>query len=85
MSADHSLQVMSRRPSMLPVAEVSHLVRCAMSFFESDRAAAWRCLNDASNLVGMSPGLWRRSVAAPHLSSLPASGHHQSPPASRPE
>jgi len=34
-----------------PTGEISHLVRRAMSYFETDRAAAWRCLNDASNLL----------------------------------
>lgn len=33
-------------------AEVTQLVRRAMSFFETDRAAAWRCLHDASSLLG---------------------------------
>jgi AraC family transcriptional regulator len=28
-----------------------HLVRRAMTFFESDREAAWRCLSDASRLL----------------------------------
>lgn len=31
---------------------VEHLVRQAMSFFETDRKAAWRCLSDASTLLG---------------------------------
>jgi AraC family transcriptional regulator len=31
---------------------VGHLVRQAMTFFETDRKTAWRCLNDASNLLG---------------------------------
>jgi AraC family transcriptional regulator len=31
---------------------VEHLVRQAMSFFDSDRKAAWRCLSDASTLLG---------------------------------
>lgn len=30
---------------------VGHLVRQAMTFFESDRKAAWRCLSDASRLL----------------------------------
>jgi AraC family transcriptional regulator len=30
---------------------VGHLVKQAMSFFETDRMAAWRCLNDASRLL----------------------------------
>ena len=32
---------------------VEHLVRQAMSFFETDRKAAWRCLTDASTLLGV--------------------------------
>src|SRR5260370_19710126 len=51
MSEEHSLQTMSRAQSAHPAAELSDLVRRAMSFFETDRAAAWRCLNDASNLL----------------------------------
>jgi AraC family transcriptional regulator len=31
---------------------VGHLVRQAMTFFETDRRAAWRCLSDASTLLG---------------------------------
>jgi AraC-like DNA-binding protein len=31
---------------------VEHLVRQAMSVFETDRKAAWRCLSDASTLLG---------------------------------
>lgn len=31
---------------------VGHLVRQAMTFFETDRQAAWRCLGDASMLLG---------------------------------
>ena len=31
---------------------VGHLVRQAMTFFETDRKAAWRCLSDASTLLG---------------------------------
>jgi AraC family transcriptional regulator len=31
---------------------VGHLVRQAMSYFETDRKAAWRCLSDASTLLG---------------------------------
>jgi AraC family transcriptional regulator len=31
---------------------VGHLVREAMTFFETDREAAWRCLSDASMLLG---------------------------------
>jgi|HubBroStandDraft_3_1064219.scaffolds.fasta_scaffold220988_1 AraC family transcriptional regulator len=31
---------------------VGHLVTQAMTFFETDRKAAWRCLSDASTLLG---------------------------------
>jgi AraC family transcriptional regulator len=31
---------------------VGHLVRQAMDSFETDRKTAWRCLSDASNLLG---------------------------------
>jgi AraC family transcriptional regulator len=33
-------------------AQLDHLVRRAITFFETDRAVAWRCLNDASTLLG---------------------------------
>jgi AraC family transcriptional regulator len=32
--------------------QVGHLVRQAMTCFETDRKAAWRCLSDASTLLG---------------------------------
>jgi AraC family transcriptional regulator len=52
MSENHLLHTMSGVQGTHPGTEVSHLVRRAMRFFETDRAAAWRCLNDASNLLG---------------------------------
>jgi len=55
MSEELSLQMMSRAVGTRPAAEVSHLVRRAMSFLQTDPAAAWRCLNDASNLLGAEP------------------------------
>lgn len=36
-----------------PTSEATHLVRRAMTFFDTDQAAAWRCLNDASTLLGI--------------------------------
>jgi AraC family transcriptional regulator len=36
-------------------ARVGHLVERAMTFFETDREAAWRCLRDASRLLGAEP------------------------------
>jgi len=75
MSEEHPLQMMSRAQSTHPAVEVSHLVRRAMSFFESDRAAAWRCLNDASNLLGREssePRIELRAAAdAPRRCGLP--------------
>jgi AraC family transcriptional regulator len=44
--------MMSWTQSTHPAAQVCYLVRRAMSCFESDRAAAWRCLADASKLLG---------------------------------
>lgn len=52
MSEMHSLQLMSRAECPHTAAPVSHLVRRAMNFFETDRAAMWRWLHDASNLLG---------------------------------
>jgi AraC family transcriptional regulator len=36
---------------------IGRLVRRAMLFLESDREVAWRCLNDASTLLGPPPGV----------------------------
>ena len=36
-------------------ARVGYLVRRAMTYFETDREAAWRCLSDASHLLGNEP------------------------------
>jgi AraC family transcriptional regulator len=52
MSKEHALQMESEGQARHPAAQVSNLVRRAMSFFETDRETAWRCLNDASNLLG---------------------------------
>jgi len=52
--AQHSSSYLNR--SLRSVASASmrvgHLVREAMTFFETDRKAAWRCLSDASTLLG---------------------------------
>ena len=42
----------SLRSVASPSMRVGHLVRQAMTFFETDRKAAWRCLTDASTLLG---------------------------------
>jgi len=52
MSEQHASQMKSQAQGRHSVAQVSDLVRRAMSYFETDRATAWRCLNDASNLLG---------------------------------
>jgi AraC family transcriptional regulator len=69
MSEEHSWQTMSPAQSSQPAAVINHLVRRAMSFFETDRAAAWRCLNDASNLLGRDssePSIQLQAVSDPH-------------------
>jgi AraC family transcriptional regulator len=43
-----SVQVLSTR--------VGHLVKQAMTHFDTDRRAAWRCLSDASTLLGTDVG-----------------------------
>jgi len=52
MSEQHALQIISGDPGAPRTASVGQLVRSAMRCFETDRAAAWRCLNDASSLLG---------------------------------
>jgi AraC family transcriptional regulator len=42
----------SRRSVASASIRVGHLVRQAMTLFETDRKAAWRCLSDASTLLG---------------------------------
>jgi AraC family transcriptional regulator len=51
---------------------VGHLVRQAMSFFETDRKAAWRCLSDASTLLGAD--LQDMGVNAPSVDKLQPGG-----------
>jgi AraC family transcriptional regulator len=50
---------------------VGDLVRQAMNFFETDRKAAWRCLSDASTLLG--PGT-RELGSAPNMDKLQPGG-----------
>jgi AraC family transcriptional regulator len=52
MRAEHCLRMVAPPHSANPTAQVSRLVKRAMSFFEIDPAAAWRCLTDASTLLG---------------------------------
>ncbi len=51
---------------------VGHLVRQAMAFFETDRKAAWRCLTDASTLLG--PDVEHLGVNAPSVDELQPGG-----------
>jgi AraC-like DNA-binding protein len=48
---------------------VGHLVTQAMTFFETDRKAAWRCLSDASTLLGSE--VQDRGVNAPSVDMQP--------------
>jgi AraC family transcriptional regulator len=51
---------------------VGHLVRQAMTCFETDRKAAWRCLSDASTLLGAD--LRESGVHAPGFNPLQPGG-----------
>jgi AraC family transcriptional regulator len=51
---------------------VGHLVREAMTFFETDRKAAWRCLSDASTLLGAD--VQALGVNAPNVDKLQPGG-----------
>src|ERR1700733_3294265 len=51
---------------------VGHLVRQAMAFFETDRKAAWRCLSDASTLLG--PDVQDPGVNTPSVDKLQPGG-----------
>jgi AraC-like DNA-binding protein len=71
MSEEHSLQMMPRAQSTHSAVEINHLVRRAMRLFETDRAAAWRCLNDASNLLGGESIEPRAAPDVPQRGGLP--------------
>src|ERR1700677_3028181 len=62
--------------SLRSVASVSirvgHLVRQAMHVFETDRKAAWRCLSDASTLLGADAQ--NLGVATPSVDKLQPGG-----------
>ena len=51
---------------------VEHLVRQAMSCFETDRKAAWRCLSVASTLLG--PDVQDLGINAPSVDKLQPGG-----------
>ena len=52
--------------------QVGHLVRQAMTYFETDRKAAWRCLSDASTLLGAE--VQDLGVNAPNVDKLQPGG-----------
>ena len=47
-------------------ARVGHLVKRAMTFFDTNREAAWRCLRDASTLLGSETDVSQDDAHAPH-------------------
>jgi AraC family transcriptional regulator len=52
--------------------QVGHLVRQAMTCFETDRKAAWRCLSDASTLLGSDEQT--SDLERPSVDKLPQGG-----------
>jgi AraC family transcriptional regulator len=59
----------SLRSAVSASTRVGHLVKQAMTYFESDRKAAWRCLSDASTLLGADS-----AVSAPSLENVQPGG-----------
>jgi AraC family transcriptional regulator len=62
----------SLRPAVSASARVGHLVKQAMTHFETDRKAAWRCLSDASTLLGAE--VEDSGVSAPSLENVQPGG-----------
>jgi AraC family transcriptional regulator len=62
----------SLRSVAMASVRVGHLVRQAMTFFETDRKAAWRCLSDASTLLGAD--VENLGVNAPSVDKLQPGG-----------
>ena len=63
----------SLRSAVSASTRVGHLLKQAMTYFESDRKAAWRCLSDASTLLGAvveDPGASAASVKNIHPGGL---------------
>jgi AraC family transcriptional regulator len=69
---DSPYQNRSLRSVASESVRVGHLVRQAMSFFESDRKAAWRCLSDAWRLLD--PEVQDLGVNAPSVDKLQPGG-----------
>jgi AraC family transcriptional regulator len=59
------------RPAGSAAVRAEHLVRRAMTFFESDRETAWRCLSDASRLLGAESEQSSRSSAGSQITVRP--------------
>jgi AraC family transcriptional regulator len=62
----------SLRSAVSASTRVGHLVKQAMTFFETDRKAAWRCLSDASTLLGTDAE--DSGVSAPSLQNVQPGG-----------
>lgn len=62
----------SLRPAASASIRVGDLVRQAITFFDTDRKAAWRCLSDASTLLGTDAQEWGGNV--PRLDKLQPRG-----------
>jgi AraC family transcriptional regulator len=62
----------SLRSAVSASTRVGHLVKQAMTYFESDRKAAWRCLSDASTLLGADVA--DSAVSAPSLENVQPGG-----------
>jgi AraC family transcriptional regulator len=62
----------SLRSVVLASTRVGHLVKQAMTYFETDRQAAWRCLSNASMLLGTDLG--ETEVCDPALQNLQPGG-----------
>jgi AraC family transcriptional regulator len=64
---------LSPSPSSItsPSASVGHLVQRAITFFDSNREAAWRCLRDASTLLDREPAVSHVAAPAPGVQLRP--------------
>ena len=62
----------SLRSAVSASTRVGHLVKQAMTYLETDRKAAWRCLSDASTLLGAD--VEDSGVSAPGLGNVQPGG-----------
>src|ERR1700683_1533578 len=58
-------------PGISSSACVGHLVQRALTFFDTNREAAWRCLRDASMLLGAEPAESRGDAPASDIQVRP--------------